>query len=135
MLEQTEPTAGDTWRDEMLSLERSGRFLKVLLRSVRFKMFHCVKAEKSVSSTPPSVVVDTAGEGAAEGTTEEKIRAEEEGDDRRENRAREKQSNGDDFFIFFFFCLKKLKERLILNEDFREIVLFINTNFRVIFVI
>lgn len=81
MPEQTVLTASDTWRDEMLRLERSGRFFKVFLRSVRSKMFHCVKAEKSVSvvsSTPPSVVVATAGEGAADGTTEEKIRAEEE---------------------------------------------------------
>lgn len=62
----------------MLSLERSGRYLKVFLRSVRSKMFHCVKADKSVS------VAVMTGEGAAEGTTEEKIRAEDEEDERRE---------------------------------------------------
>lgn len=118
MPEQTESTAGDTWRDEMFTLDRSGRFLKVSLRSERSKVFHCDKAEKSVlvvSSPPPSVVVVTAGEGAAEGTTEEeKIRAEEEGDEKRENRAKVKQSiNGDEFFIFSLFCLKRDKRRLL----------------------
>lgn len=111
MPEHTESTAGDTWREEMLRLERSGRFFKVSLRSERSKMFHCEKAEKSVLS--PSVV----GEGATEGTTEEEmIRAEEEGDEKRENRASAKQSiNGDEFFIFFFFllCWKRYKRRLL----------------------